>query len=520
MVNNTGAYMYDSSYDMESYIKDISSRGIRDVWNNICKEALNGSIESDVLSIDRFGELYEIALALENKDSKKKSGKYYTPDDVAGVMSEWLDRCSGFNICDVACGTGSLIMAYLDTIGYDRAIDIIKNGRLFIYDLDDIALNICKTSLLVKYGVEYSDCIHDIHADFLDAGVTLPDRAMVISNPPYARIVEYGDKWEVTDVMSKTKDLYSSFMEKIIVYAESAVIITPFSFVSSSKFSALRDVMCGAGGGFIVSFDNVPGNVFYGKKHGVFNSNTTNSVRASITVFSGGNAVKGFRVSPLIRFKNSERHNVFDVKALDGVIPSVPQVSVDGDSGFAKIDRRLEDLFYRWVNVSDKTLGDYIRGDDGGHMIDIPNTCRYYTVGSHRKLRRSGSHTIFVDDEDIFNFIYCLLNSSFAYWWWRVYDGGITYNKSLLYSIPVFYNILSDDDKRYFGEIASEMMEASSSYIVTKKNAGIMQENIKFPYSYRELINVRLLKVLGVGEAVSSHLERLHTNSFVDYCDL
>ena len=42
--------------------------------------------------------------------------------------------------------------------------------------------------------------------------------------------------------------------------------------------------------GEIYSFDNVPGNIFCGRKHGIFNTNTSNSVRAAITVVRKDNS--------------------------------------------------------------------------------------------------------------------------------------------------------------------------------------------------------------------------------------
>ena len=36
------------------------------------------------------------------------------------VMSQWLDKCDGDAVCDVACGTGKLILTYLDLIGYEK----------------------------------------------------------------------------------------------------------------------------------------------------------------------------------------------------------------------------------------------------------------------------------------------------------------------------------------------------------------------------------------------------------------
>ena len=72
--------------------------------------------------------------------------------------------------------------------------------------------------------------------------------------------------------------------------------------------------------GFVVSFDNVPGNIFNGRKHGIFNTNTANSVRAAITVLNSSEQKKGFRISPMIRFKNEERKNLLKCDVLESII--------------------------------------------------------------------------------------------------------------------------------------------------------------------------------------------------------
>ena len=132
------------------YISDVEHNGLR-TWDYICQFVIE-NIDSvpSFLDIKNFGELYEIGLAVRDKVTKKKSGQYYTPDDVATVMAEWLCECQGNAVCDVACGTGKLILTYLDMIGYSKARELISEGRLYLYDLDEIALKICKTTISIS----------------------------------------------------------------------------------------------------------------------------------------------------------------------------------------------------------------------------------------------------------------------------------------------------------------------------------------------------------------------------------
>ena len=506
------------NYSIEQYVKDVEKNGLSNTWDNICSYILQFGEKNELIKISNFGEMYEIGLATEDKIKKKKSGQYYTPDDVALVMSQWLDKCDGDNVCDVACGTGKLILTYLDYIGKRKALNLLKNGRLYLYDYDHVALKVCKTSLLVKYGQDLCDSIHDVYCDFLDKNVVLPDNCKTISNPPYAAMQDISDNWILTDVIRESHEWYSSFMDKIFTQSKSTVIITPYSFVSGNKFYSLRKEMCELGNGFVVVFDNVPGNIFCGRKHGIFNTNTANSVRAAITVLNTSSKKKGFRISPMIRFKNEERKELLKCEVLESTINDEIQIVNDKNKSFKKVSKELKHVYDNWINSSTLTVKDLISKKQNDYMIDMPNTCRYNTTASSTKLSRGGSITFYVNNEDEYYFLYCFINSSFTYWWWRIYDGGITYPSSLLNSMPVPFNKLTQKDKEEFKAIAKEMISKEKDYISTKVNAGVVQENIKFPDYYRNLINSKILHILECNDE-SSIFDQVHANKFFIECE-
>ena len=506
------------NYSIEQYVKDVETDGLSKTWDILCSYILQFGEKNDLINISNFGEMYEIGLATEDKIKKKKSGQYYTPDDVAMVMSQWLDNCDGDNVCDVACGTGKLILTYLDYIGKRKALNLLKSGRLYLYDYDATALKICKTSLLVKYGQELCDSIHDVYCDFLDKDVVLPDNCKTISNPPYAAMQDISDNWLLTDVIRDSHEWYSSFMDKIFSQSKSTVIITPYSFVSGSKFYSLRKEMCELGNGFIVIFDNVPGNIFCGRKHGIFNTNTANSVRAAITVLNSSKKNRGFRVSPMIRFKNEERKELLKCDVLESTINDEIQIVNDKNKSFKKVSKELKNVYDVWINNSSFILKDLISKKANNYLIDMPNTCRYNTTASSTKLKRGGSITLYANSEDEYYFLYCFINSSFAYWWWRIYDGGITYPSSLLNSMPVPFNMLSTNDKEEFKKIACEMIDKEKEYVSTKVNAGVVQENIKFPEKYKNIINSKILQILGCKEEPCI-FNQVHANKFFIDCE-
>ena len=156
-----------AKYTMAKYLSDIDKKGLKKTWHSILSKTLNNKFDSDLFTIDNYGELYEIGLEHVNKISKKEMGKYYTPKDVASLMSKWLEPLSGQKVCDVGCGTGNLILSYLEIIGNEKAHTLINNGDIYLYDLDEVALEICKYTIAIKYGKELIKKINTKHCDFL-----------------------------------------------------------------------------------------------------------------------------------------------------------------------------------------------------------------------------------------------------------------------------------------------------------------------------------------------------------------
>lgn len=118
-----------SDYDLTRYREDIQTFGLSKCWERICRWMLEHG-ESEFLNIQSIGQLYEEGLAVQDKFDKKHNGQYYTPGDVANVMSEWLERLPGEDVCDVGCGVGNLILSYLDRLGKEKAVHIAQYKAL------------------------------------------------------------------------------------------------------------------------------------------------------------------------------------------------------------------------------------------------------------------------------------------------------------------------------------------------------------------------------------------------------
>ena len=128
------------------------------------------------------------------------------------------------------------------------------------------------------------------------------------------------------------------------------VIITPHSFLGGSTFKILRKELS-ATGGRIFAFDNVPANIFKGKKFCIFNSNEANSTRAAITIIEPDK--KGFQVAPFIRFKSDDRKIVLTNEFLTNLLPDT--IQNDNDNILYRIEKGTEDMVNKWLSQK-KTL--------------------------------------------------------------------------------------------------------------------------------------------------------------------
>mgnify|MGYP003325078358 CR=1 FL=1 len=132
----------------------------------------------------------------------------------------------------------------------------------------------------------------------------------------------------------------------------------------------------------IFSFDNVPATIFSGRKHGVFNTNSANSVRTSIMVVQNKPNKQGFRISPLIRFQASERKKLLKKDILLSLIPESYQVVSDDKKKYYKCFTELTDIYNTWINNSDGVLNDLFVKDKTEYMIRSQNDVYMVTSGS------------------------------------------------------------------------------------------------------------------------------------------
>jgi predicted RNA methylase len=458
-----------------------------------------------LFKINNISELYEIGLSIINKTDKKRLGQYYTPKDVSVFMAKELkSHYESEKICDVSSGTGNLIIEFLSLFTKDELMNIINNRKIHLFDLDETAMFVAKMIIAYNFINNKNDfenidnLIIEHTGNFLSDKIVLPDNSVVISNPPYGKLDENIEVWNECTT-KKTNDLYGLFIEKMVKQSNFGVIISPQSYLGSNKFKSLRKSLKGYSGK-IFAFDNVPASIFNGRKKGIFNSNTANSVRAAIMVYLKKD--NGFRISPLVRFKNTERELV--INNLNNILGN--KLYQDSQP-WLKVPKQLEKIVD--ILKDHKRISDYIENNNSNLIINVPSTPRYFITATNSNLSRSSIIKINPKNDYYNKVIYLMLNSSISYLWWRIHDGGITITKETLLSIPVIELPVEIVNNLYEVGINLE-----SQNIIVKNNANKLNENIKFPKEYRDKINLEILNHLNLDSSLINHLNSIHFNNF------
>ncbi len=163
---------------------------LRHILEDFGKEVLNLR-PSRVGSLDIIGNAYEYLIKHFAASSGKSAGEFYTPPEVSDLLASILDPQEGDQICDPACGSGSLLM---------KCGGIIRNNfngskkyALFGQEAIGSTWALAKMNMFLhgedNHRIEWGDTIR--HPMLLDKeGTGLLHFDVVTANPPFSL-----DKW-------------------------------------------------------------------------------------------------------------------------------------------------------------------------------------------------------------------------------------------------------------------------------------------------------------------------------------
>lgn len=419
------------------------------------------------LSFSEISILYEFSLAHVDKVSRKKSGQYFTPNDVAQFIADksdqfppgvWLDPCSGI---------GNL--TYWLTIKQEDPESFILNNMKLL-DRDPLALLIARALMAIFFQDKESNLFELLEGNFFVADllsdIPLPEHDFVIMNPPYVAAI-----LDNRFISAKSRDLYVYCIEKVAKESKGFISITPQSFTNGVKFKDFRDFLINSFDSMdIYTFDNMPDSIFKGVKFGSTNTNISNSTRACVIVISP-TMNTGYRITPLLRWRTVERSEML-TKASSFLTSFNPNSDV-----FPKIENSLKGLYddVMCSNQGYKPLSYFLSKVPTAYSVTVPSSPRYFIPAVRRPLSRVSFKRLYFKTQEDADRLYILLNSSMLYWWWRVNDGGMTLSLKTLTTLPV------SPELKINTMLVALLEQSEIDNIVYKQNAGKSNENIKHP---------------------------------------
>lgn len=162
---------------------------LRHILEDFGKDILNLR-PSRVGSLDIIGNAYEYLIKHFAAGSGKSAGEFYTPPEVSDLLATILEPTEGDQICDPACGSGSLLMKCGAMV---RKNSGSKKYALFGQESIGSTWALAKMNMFLhgedNHRIEWGDTIR--HPLLLDKeGTGLLHFDIVTANPPFSL-----DKW-------------------------------------------------------------------------------------------------------------------------------------------------------------------------------------------------------------------------------------------------------------------------------------------------------------------------------------
>ncbi len=161
---------------------------LRELLEDFNKPALNLR-PSRIGDLDIIGNAYEFLIKQFAAGAGKTAGEFYTPPEVSQLMAMLVDPQEGDEICDPACGSGSLLMkcGRLITQRYGS-----KKYALYGQEAIGSTWALAKMNMFLhgedNHKVEWGDTIRN--PKLLDGDDKLKHFDIVVANPPFSL-----DKW-------------------------------------------------------------------------------------------------------------------------------------------------------------------------------------------------------------------------------------------------------------------------------------------------------------------------------------
>lgn len=190
-------------HKLQDVFQDISFNSTRlgdeaqknDILRHILEDFAKPALDlrpSRVGKLDIIGNAYEFLIKNFAATGGKKAGEFYTPPEVSELIAEIVEPQEGDDICDPACGSGSLLMK----CGRQVQQEFGGSHKYALYGQEAIGSTwaLAKMNMFLhgedNHRVEWGDTIRN--PKLLDGESSLRHFDIVVANPPFSL-----EKWGV-----------------------------------------------------------------------------------------------------------------------------------------------------------------------------------------------------------------------------------------------------------------------------------------------------------------------------------
>ena len=159
---------------------------------------------SRVGKLDIIGNAYEFLIKNFAASSGKKAGEFYTPPEVSDLIATLVDAQEGEEICDPACGSGSLLMKCGRNVRDKHQGS--KKYALFGQEAIGSTWALAKMNMFLhgedNHRIEWGDTLRNPR--LLDKDEMLQQFDVVVANPPFS-LAQWGHDEAENDKFNRYK---------------------------------------------------------------------------------------------------------------------------------------------------------------------------------------------------------------------------------------------------------------------------------------------------------------------------
>ena len=420
-------------------------------------------------------ELAELELTYGNgnkdEQNRKKTGSYYTPNDVAYLFWRQFDYCFDLlNKCkstefisnsvfiEPSAGAGILIFSLLHYLLINKIpIKSIAEIKFYIIDINSNCIDWIKHQFdLIQNttGVVFNNLIYYC-TNFIDLQLSIESMNKIyFGNPPFISN-KNGEFY---------KNSFAEFLDKSIFSFrnfDAVQYILPLSFSFSREYDSLRKKVLSLGRNLYIShYDNIPDGLFKSGKPGNMNTNKSNSQRCSIVSISNSQGGKLF----------STNLRKWNAKDRDGFLKSIPEFQDSTKYNFdTQIPRPYSKKILNYLSqpLYQLRLRDFLCNEGSEHVSVGTLSRNYIPFKENTVINAHRFH--FKNDEDKYTFI-CIVASELFFEYWKTVGDGFHLTKFNIINFPVSNSVLKKAQS--LNLYTKSIWERRENYKKIKLNAG------------------------------------------------